>query len=177
MSELPPPRDDIAPWITLTLSSSWRNLVNCAIMRDSSLKPVISPKQRCDEHQCSECGRQFASYPELQGHKHRVHGYKNPLRQYMPTSTCLCCLKQFGSRPRLLCHLQAPSKRCADFLFKYFRPLDREISDALDRHDLSQTEVGPWRQQAGPSLQGSIPCDRYLTITDVPDSVRATLST
>ena len=137
LTELPSPHDDIGPWITLTLSPSWRNLVNCAMERDTIIKLAHSPKQGCDEHQGSECGRQFASYPELQGHRHRVHGYKNPLRQYMPSSICLCCLKQFGTRLRLLFHPQSRSMRCADFLVKYFKPLDKEIEDALDRHDLS----------------------------------------
>ena len=167
---------DISAWIKLVLSSYWRRLVNCAIERDSIHKTVVQNKCVSADHQCTDCGKQFASYPELQGHRHRVHGYKNPLRRYMPSSTCLCCLKQFGSRPRLLSHLQFPSNRCADYLLKYLTPLDREISDALDLHDLSVTAAGPCRKQAGPSLSGSAPCPRFLTVHDVPESIRTTLS-
>ena len=177
LTELPCPEEDLHPWIKLTTCSSWRNLVKCATERDILFVQPSQPKHVSDEHQCSDCGKQFSSYPELQGHRHRVHGYKNPLRGYMPTSTCLCCLKQFASRPRLLCHLQHKSNRCAGDLVKHFKPLDREMSDILDRHDLATAQSSPCRQQAGPSLVGSVPRDRYLTVEDLPEVVRASLST
>ena len=130
-----------------------------------------------DDHQCSDCGKQLLSYLELQKHIHRVHGYKNCIRGYMPTCTCMCCLRQFGSKFRLLCHVQRKSNQCAASLFQHFRSLDKEISDVLDRQNLATVHCGPCRQQTRIFLVDFVLRDRYLAVDELFDVIQASIST
>ena len=172
LSSLPNPVDDLHPWLSLCQSSAWKCLIQRALDSAPRKKRVISPTQTVIDTSfaCDACSRSFTSYPALCGHRYRVHAYKNPLRSYMPTATCLSCLKMFGNRTRLLCHLMSRSPRCATDLVARFSPLPSDVVDILDSKDVLHKccKVNPCRQLYGPlQAHASVQALRPLSVADI----------
>ena len=80
---------------------------------------------------CAACGRVFDSSGSLDAHRARVQGYRNPLRRYIDSSHCPCCLKEFWDRERLLYHL-CRAARCRDWAFANLAPMSAELARDLD---------------------------------------------
>ena len=60
--------------------------------------------EKCGSFPCPICGKMFSSVHVVNGHICQFHKKKNQFRSRMAGSNCLCCLKQFWTRPRLLNH-------------------------------------------------------------------------
>ena len=81
---------------------------------------------------CSICNSNFDIVQKLKLHKYRVHGIKHPLRCHIVGNSCLCCLKYFHTRNRVLHHLKHPSKHCHKKLLELPPFITKEKSEELD---------------------------------------------
>ena len=56
--------------------------------------------------QCGICNKVFKSHQSKTLHEFKAHGIKDPIRCYAPSSVCVCCMKNFWTRPRIVNHLK-----------------------------------------------------------------------
>ena len=66
------------------------------------------------DHLCGPCNLRFPSHSAWSVHAFKMHGRTQFLRQFLTTTFCRCCLKEFWSTRRLHRHLQYMQK-CASF--------------------------------------------------------------
>ena len=59
--------------------------------------------------QCGVCNMVFKSHQSKTLHEFKAHGVKDPVRCYAPTTTCVCCMRNFWTRPRIVNHLKKSS--------------------------------------------------------------------
>ena len=62
----------------------------------------------------------------MKTHLFSKHGIKNPVRYKIANSTCLRCLRNFGTRSRLLRHVLHRCKLCAKYYSLYVPNMDIE---------------------------------------------------
>ena len=61
---------------------------------------------------CNLCQRVFSTKQALAVHSFRAHQHVQTTRGFIDTPYYCACLQLFGSRPRVLAHLEAGSSRC-----------------------------------------------------------------
>lgn len=81
---------------------------------------------------CPECNRYFRDAASLATHRFKAHNVKVAARRFSPTTTCIACGKGFGTRPRLIVHLQYSSRRCLPWLLMHSAAIDEETANSLD---------------------------------------------
>ena len=88
---------------------------------------------------CYECGEDFQSRADLAVHRRGTHGHRARARSFAQGANCRCCLKFFGTRMRVITHLQYSTSECLEFLVSHVEPLSEaelERLDALDRQEI-----------------------------------------
>ena len=65
---------------------------------------------------CPECSMCFRNAQEMSIHRFRKHNVKNSLRSLIGGTVCVCCLKQFHTRFKILSHISQASKKCRVFM-------------------------------------------------------------
>ena len=68
-------------------------------------------------------------------HRFRKHGIKNVWRSYVNITHCLVCLKEFGSRERVINHVRFKSKVCQNQLYLRGPLLSEDEASNLDQAD------------------------------------------
>ena len=86
-----------------------------------------------DGSKCEICGMVFKNISVLMGHMYQKHGVRDAIRQKIE-GTCGCvCMHEFGSRERLVRHLQAKgSLLCRDFIVNNFVDLDGDVVKSVE---------------------------------------------
>ena len=133
---LPSATVSLGPWIDLVSSypRAWKQIVSSATSKHHVVQSL--PQQPPEQFfRCYECGRDFGSKAALSMHAYRVHGYTSPAKRYAPGSSCICCMKEFWTRPRLLHHLSCNSKRCLERIMLAVAPIPEGLREELDRAD------------------------------------------
>ena len=87
---------------------------------------------------------------------YRVHGIKHPLRCHIAGNFCLCCLKYFHTRNRVLHHLRHPGKACHQRLLALPPFITQAESDELDA--LENTRHKEARKAGQPEHSARLPC-------------------
>ena len=91
--------------------------------------------------QCRECNKVFRSLQSKTLHEFKAHGIKDPIRLYAPSTVCVCCLKIFWTRPRIVNHLKK-SRRCRLNLQMRYEPfITNETCDTLDEAERPDLNV------------------------------------
>ena len=110
IADLPDPALDPFAWETfcVTRPEAWRSSVRK--LSDERFVPnAVEPSQEsaaAESGVCLDCGACFASLVALQSHRARVHGHRNFLRRRIEGTVCVKCMRDWGSRERLLYHLK-----------------------------------------------------------------------
>ena len=55
-----------------------------------------------------------------------------PIRAYIDTTHCPCCLLQFHTRTRVVAHLHKKNAFCANYILSKFNVLDSDITRSLE---------------------------------------------
>ena len=84
-----------------------------------------------DRIQCPLCARAFPDAQSCLSHGAREHGLKNQRRNYILSTHCQCCLREFWSRERMLQHLKR-AERCWNRIQKAIVALPDDVVDELD---------------------------------------------
>ena len=153
LSSLPNPAEDLKPWLELTKSTAWMNLVKKAVeVSTAEYIDMVTPQAEESESQhvfCYECSRSFHSIHLLRNHCHRAHGYTSPTRAYLPCNECLVCLTEFGSRDRAVQHLMNRHD-CLETLQSVYAPLPCDVISNLDNQ---ATELRRKTAPAAPAVK------------------------
>lgn len=63
-------------------------------------------------------------------HMNKAHGYRQPVGQYLASSVCLACWKDFHTRPRCISHVAYSSQWCKEFVVASVPPLHpQQVAD------------------------------------------------
>ena len=81
---------------------------------------------------CPLCSKTFADMQACISHGARAHGLKNERRNYVVSTHCACCMKEFWTRERALHHLKR-AERCWRLVQHGLVPLEGQEVDRLDR--------------------------------------------
>ena len=66
---------------------------------------------------------------QLAVHTFKKHGQGREMRAFITGSVCECCLRQFHTRERLLCHVVEKAARCVKAYKTFGSRADQEIID------------------------------------------------
>ena len=66
---------------------------------------------------CPHCEKSFP-YHKLSSHMFSQHGIRNNVRNYISGTICVCCLKDFHTRRKIVHHISFRSPRCKAHLLK-----------------------------------------------------------
>ena len=102
---------------------------------DSISKAMKETKVSVVKVACPECGMCFKNDQELSLHRFRKHNVKNSLRSLIGGTVCVCCLKQFHTRYKILSHISQANKKCRAFYEKCVPPTPFEEQEQLDAQD------------------------------------------
>ena len=76
-------------------------------------KDIDGIRQSLDKgHFCALCNEYFMSMQSISVHDFRAHGIKSIWRQYVDTTHCTMCMREFWTRERCLNHIRYRSKVC-----------------------------------------------------------------
>ena len=92
----------------------------------------VKPVNTGEVSGCHVCGQFFPSYQQRCLHAFKAHGIKNVLSQYLDTTFCTVCLRQFTTREGVLNHAKYRSKVCRHNLFLRGPILTVEQAGILD---------------------------------------------
>jgi hypothetical protein len=169
LEELPSPAVDTLAWERLASQypTSWHSVTTMF------LKTIVAEPQRWvrvseqvwgtsdssttdEEILCAECGKDFKTHQGLQSHRARVHGWRHPLRAFVPSSVCPVCHVDFRSRLRALAHVQRSSAKCRQAIESgEVSPADPEVLLQADREEQA------WRvmcRESGVATLSGPPC-------------------
>ena len=93
-------------------------------MQDIGLQPTWGEKSHTksvQDHLCGPCNLRFNNHAAWSVHAFKLHGRTQFLRQFLTTTCCQCCSKEFWSIRRLHRHLQY-MQRCASFYCSHIAP-------------------------------------------------------
>ena len=133
---------------------------------DSINKKLVGTKVSVMKAACPECDMCFKNDQELSLHRFRKPNVKNSLRSLIGGTVCVCCLKQFHTRYKILSHISQASKKCRVFYEKCVPPIPFEEQEKLDAQDTIarrklRHEGRSNRFHPIPTLQCSGPKPRY----------------
>ena len=153
-AEIATPATNLVEWLRVALSPAWKRyllLAKDAMKGKLSDCGIVSAGQSeiTDSHFCYQCARSFSSVTDLRSHARRVHGYISLTRRYCPVNTCLACLVSFGSRYRVVQHLQ-DRKTCLALLQSVYEPMTAEDVKALDVRALAMSKA---RERIAPAMR------------------------
>ena len=77
-------------------------------------------------HPCGLCAASFATKQALSVHAFRKHGARRETRTRVDEPSCVACLQAFGTRERLIAHLEDKSPRCRAIVLATLPPLPAE---------------------------------------------------
>ena len=93
----------------LLVSSCQRNLVE---RRQRSEPPLFALVPILPTFSCDECDAIYFTLRALRSHQMKAHQRRREARRYVLGSVCPVCKADFGSRPRVIQHLEVGAKRC-----------------------------------------------------------------
>ena len=109
---------------------------------DEAIIPVDgAPLEEGPKFECDICGHVEPTLHLINTHKFLKHGVKNPLNQYIHSTTCPVCFVCFHTRPRILQHIKYRSKKCRDAIINRGPILTPEQANKMDKKccsDVSQ---------------------------------------
>ncbi|CAE8665862.1 unnamed protein product [Polarella glacialis] len=86
-------------------------------------------------YKCDKCPRMFESLQKVSVHLYKIHHVKSEARKFAAGSSCMCCLKQYHTRPRLIQHLLCRQTGCLQMMRASMQPLSEEDAEQLDKED------------------------------------------
>ena len=118
---------------------------------------VDEPKEQEDRTRagwdCTQCDKRFFSSKALSVHMYKQHHRHADVRDYMDSSTCGACLKDFHTVQRLRQHLQYPRGTCLQQLRAVWWPFDTQnLVDFKPQIDVKASHRIPALQCYGPPL-------------------------
>ena len=131
--------DSVVQMVKSVTKAKWKSAVARAVRssvdargKAASVDPYLTVKA-CEDgmHVCPECSRGFACLSSLATHRYRKHQVKNPIRQYIFSEVCGCCMRTFHTRERMVYHAAA-SPRCRRYLLM-LQPMSYDQAEDLDR--------------------------------------------
>ena len=84
---------------------------------------------------CYECGYACESRQQLALHSFKMHSYSRRTRAFIDTEYCPVCLQHFGSRIKVINHLEEKSMRCRAVVLTCFPKLPLSVVERLDMED------------------------------------------
>ena len=91
---------------------------------------------------CEECDKCTSTIQALNWHYWQVHNRKHPIRWLMGSDTiCLCCMKDFYSRARLVTHLIQSAPKCKRYYEGTQDPIGGGVYDALEDAEIESTRA------------------------------------
>ena len=164
LDELPDPREDAQPWVTLIAEFpwEWKELVSKYRYFSSTLitahRPV--PAFQCtgeappDSHPfpCSLCPaeatRVFSNTRALNSHQMKVHGLRREARFFVDTGLCPACGHDYITRARALEHVTR-RRECSVAIHDHPRLSDERVAQ-LDASDAALARVARHQGHARP---------------------------
>ena len=119
------PRSRVPRQFRMYLKSSFAN-ISVAWQDDKIVAPVTLHLQ------CDKCPLKFSSEQSIALHRFKTHGVKNQMRQYIASTFCPICLRQFWTRERAVNHIRYRSKVCKGNLLLLGPCLTVDEADQLD---------------------------------------------
>eukprot|EP00973_Karenia_brevis_P093278 12416574-Karenia_brevis.AAC.1 len=89
-----------------------------------------------NSYTCVDCYASFPTKQALAVHAYKKHGLKCLARRYAPSTTCLVCMTEFWTRPRIINHLMYRSRICLQNLLSNPPLLTQREADVLDQQEL-----------------------------------------
>ena len=133
---IPAPAERLAEWISL--ARTYPQKFKSRLLKGASLSHRTTPHAAVDlqpDFQCPDCPRSFIRFDNLQAHRNRIHGYRNPLALKVIGADCMSCARCFHSTPKLFRHVAYASAKCKDKYLKF-------VPDATD-HARQESYVAP----------------------------------
>ena len=126
-------------------------------LRDLGCAIVDEPREQEDRTragwECTQCDKRFFSSKALSVHMYKQHRRHADVRDYMDSSTCGACLKDFHTVQRLRQHLQYPRGTCLQQLRAVWWPFDTQnLVDFKPQIDVKASHRIPALQCYGPPL-------------------------
>ena len=94
-------------------------------------------------HRCQFCDICFSSAKRLSGHIFQKHHLRNPIRQFIDTTSCPICLLEFGSVERVVRHLSCrkdcPVNKCRTAMMLFFPTLAPDQLNCIDEASRQQS--------------------------------------
>ncbi len=87
-------------------------------------------------------------------HTYKAHGHRNALHLRVDSTVCVCCLKEFWERERLLHHVWYRSKRCLSY---YMSLPAGDAEEFKECHDLQTATLRSKRHKGEYRLSGRPP--------------------
>jgi hypothetical protein len=177
VADMPPPSEQPLAWITLVREhpNEWTSIVQ-GMMRPpsatgsghvepfpaspSSDEPALNhgadSQIPTETWPCYNCGASFDSRRALTSHATRAHGRTSDASDCMFGTSCIACLREFHTRPRLSGHLRHGSNACLEAIARSVAPpTAQEIGELLaeERARTAQARTFPGRH---------LPCHRPM---------------
>ena len=124
-------------WRNLMLDEAgWKNLVHRVHFIESVCDTkAVSPGERALAHEC-HCGKAFATMKALESHQRAQHGTRLDIQDYLPSSSCPACGKDFQERLRLISHLSDRRRpKCREWIKAHCSRLPAEKAVELRNAD------------------------------------------
>ena len=146
-SFLPDPSVDMDAWYTYVVASphAFRNLVKRAVkLSVSSLEDITLPsykKKSSDDTQpslsymCDLCDKSYNTMKDLACHKAGKHLVKQPLRNKIAQTFCLCCGRDYHTRYKIVSHVAYNSAVCRNYYIMCVPDNPVELTSTLDAEE------------------------------------------
>ena len=112
------------------------------------------PKAQETGWTCQTCDKYFASFTGFAVHQRTKHQRYAIASHFAPTSVCLCCMRKYHVRSRLVQHLQYGGTDCLQYLRDHVEPLPTDevirlnAEEARERREANQKGRRTKRQRA-----------------------------
>ena len=102
---------------------------------------------------CEHCNKGFLDKKSLSVHLYKVHGRQASVRQYMDSTVCGACLKDYHNIQKLRQHLQYKKGRCLRILQSVWFPFEEDgLRDFVPTAEIKSAHRLPAMQCFGPFL-------------------------
>eukprot|EP00974_Lingulodinium_polyedra_P070070 6780635-Lingulodinium_polyedra.AAC.1 len=134
---LPDPRFDPYPlvaylragakgWKPLLASFARHRLARLRAWASAAEEPAALPSApEGPQVACQACGACFVTAAALAAHAARLHGHRSPLRQFVASTMCPACMREFWTEERAFHHLER-AVACRQVIPRLVSPLTKE---------------------------------------------------
>ena len=138
LADMPDPRHNLAAWLdrAAAFTHEWISIVkqiaaDCTQSSQAATSYVQPDPPAQHTWACYSCGSMHASRRSLATHAARAHGHESPAANAMFSTTCIACMKQFHTRPRLVAHLLHSTTKCLEAILSSTQPPSSDVKAQL----------------------------------------------